>query len=207
MIEVRGYVLAPSDQVPAAAIGYAVPIFARRADVERFCPALTARIGFAGALTGATPLRVTTYGQIEDIAPFVWPVTSWSAPAPYDCAHLVAQYNISGAQVFLRKARQAIASNGGSIDVAAEPGPFIMTARRNCNGVMLYDLSQAPPEDYDAWVGKAITELSGPRDCHAMIVEPTFRDKVRAFVFASVPSFNGILKVLIPGYNPATASN
>jgi hypothetical protein len=199
-------VLTPADQVPPDAIGYAVPIFTTRTEAARFCPLALERVGFVGALTSSTPMFLDTYGETEDVAPFVWPVTAWTRGEPFDCAHLVARYNIAGAQVFLRKARRAIAAHGGVAKLANEDGPFIMTARRACGGVMLYDLSRAPNLDWERWLRQAIVDLSRPSDCRVTVVRPVMRDQVRAFVFASAPSWQGILKILVPGYNPATAA-
>jgi hypothetical protein len=208
LILVEGYVLAPQDKVPDNAIGYAVPIFTNRDDAARFCPIFLSQLTFQGALTAHTKLIVDSYGQTVDIAPFVWPVTSWSNTDKPDCATLSARYNVSAAKQFFDLAQQAIVAHGGRTADTLEKGPFIMTARRLNRTVMIYDLTEAPDGDYSGWLQTAVGELSNPLDIDETTeVEPSTRDKVRAFIFANEPTFDGILKILVPGYGQKQDSN
>ncbi len=200
LIEVRGFALTPSDRVPAGAIGYAVPIFTDRTQASRFCPLFRSRLSFAGALHAETPLKVQSYGRIVQIAPFVWPVTTWRAGDRPDCTLLVERYDVSGARSFLTLAQQAIRDLGGGPADSLEGGPFIVTARRVSGAVMVYDLSRAPDNDYGKWLSRAVTDLSDPFLTEAVVVKPTRRDQVRAFVFGTIPSWRGILGLLVPGF-------
>lgn len=196
----RGYVLGPSDSVPAGAIGYAAPIFASTEAAARFCPVFRSGLTFAGALTAATPMRVLSMGETVDIAPFVWPVTGWAAGDAPDCALMAARYNVSGAQTLLRRARQTIRAHGGPANAGLSSGPFIMTVHRKGGAVVLFDLSQAPPQDYRKWLDRAVSDLTDPGAHTTQVIRPVPRDRVRAFVFNSVDSWIGVLAVLIPGY-------
>lgn len=203
VIEVRGYTLSPQDRVPTKAIGYAVPVFTDRAQAVRFCSAFRSQLTFAGSLDGRTPMVVQSYGQTVQIAPFVWPVTSWQARDKPDCKLLVERYNLSGARMFFDLAQRAIVEAGGRPVDALEPGPFIVTARRVSGAVVVYDLSRAPDNDYGKWLAKSVQQLSNPTMGNTMVVQPTRRDQVRAFIFGALPTFQGVLNVLLPGFKDA----
>ncbi len=207
LIEVRGYVLARNDQVPANAIGYAVPILTSRQEIDRFCPLFLDHISFSGALNQGTPMRVNSYGQDVQIAPFVWPVTSWSSDDKADCKTLGDRYDISGARTFLKQAQQTIAAQGGRDIDALKSGPFILTARRVSGSMVLYDLSQAPDDDYPTWLTRAVQQMSNPAATQTLYVTPNWHDKARYYVFGAIPSFNGILNVLMPGFKDAHAKS
>lgn len=205
LIEVRGYALAERDKAPESAIGYAVPIFTNREQALRFCPLFRSKLTFSGALDARTPLTVESYGRKVEIAPFIWPVTSWARTDAPTCARLVERYNISGAKTFFQLAQQAIIANGGRPADTLEEGPFIVTARRVSGAVMVYDLTRAPDGDYGLWLSRTITDLSNPGLTTTVVVRPPLRDQVRAFAFGAVPSWEGILEVLIPGFRDAHA--
>lgn len=207
LIEVRGYVLARNDQVPANAIGYAVPIFTNRQEIDRFCPLFLDYMSFSGALNQGTPMRINSYGQEVLIAPFVWPVTTWSKDDKADCKTLGDRYDISGARTFLKQAQQTIAAQGGRDIDTLKSGPFILTARRVSGSMVLYDLSQAPDDDYPTWLTRAVEQMSNPAATQTMYVTPNWHDKARYYVFGAIPSFNGILNVLMPGFKDAHAKN
>lgn len=201
LIEVRGYALAPDQSVPPAALGYAVPIFTSRDQAARFCPLFVKRLTFGGLLTRGTPLRVRSYGQDVRIVPFVWPVTDWKPSEAPECKRLVERYNISAARNFFQLAVQSIRANGGSASDIIADGPFIATARRVSGTVMLYDLSRAPDTDYQRWFTMAVEQLSNPAiNGSSRYVTPPWRDKVRYYVFGSIPAWEGVLKILIPGF-------
>lgn len=200
LVEVRGYALPPEASVPPDAIGYAVPIFTSREQAARFCPIFLRRLNFDGILDARTKLMVRTYGQSVQIAPFVWPVTSWRATDRADCGTLIPRYNISGAKVFYALALNAIRKNGGRKSHALTEGPFIVTARRVSGTTMIYDLSRVPDNDYDRWLVQAAEQLTNPTLSGQTYVTPTWRDKVRFYVFGSISSFQGIIDVLIPGF-------
>ena len=203
LISVEGYVLAPQDKVPDTAIGYAVPVFTNMNDAARFCPLFLNQLTFAGQIKANTNLKVDSYGHTTDIAPFVWPVTSWSKQDKASCDLLSQRYSIAGARMFFNLAQQAIAANGGKPADALQTGPFIVTARRVSKTVMVFDLTRAPHGDYNRWLAQAVQELSNPLIGNSTIVTPTFHDQVRAFVFSNIPVFDGVLQILVPGYREA----
>lgn len=200
LIEVRGYTLTPEQSVPENAIGYAVPVFTSSEQAIRFCPAFLKRLSFAGALDTNTKLMVRTYGRSVQVAPFVWPVTNWSAADRADCAGLVRRYNLSGARLFYTIALNAIRQGGGSPN-ALSGGPFIVTARRVSGTVMVFDLSRAPDNDYDKWLVRSVEQISNPALSGKTMVTPGWRDRMRYYVFGSVASFRPIIDVLIPGFS------
>lgn len=201
LVEVRGYVLAPSGSVPQNAIGYAVPVFTTRQQAMRFCPAFLKRLNFEGMLDARTKLMARTYGQTVQIAPFVWPVTNWGPDDKADCATLVQRYNISGARIFHTLALNAINRNGGGPAHALTDGPFIVTARRVSGTTMIFDLSRAPDNDYDKWLVRSAEQLTNPTLTGQTYVTPTWRDRMRYYVFGSVDTFQGVIDVLIPGFS------
>ncbi|WP_087124885.1 MULTISPECIES: hypothetical protein [Burkholderiaceae] len=207
MIEVRGYVLARNDQVPDGAIGYAVPIFTSRQEIDRFCPLFLDRMSISGALNKGAPMRINSYGQEKQIVPFVWPVTSWSANDTADCKTLGDRYDISGARTFFKQAQQTIGAHGGRDIDALRNGPFILTAKRVSGSMVLYDLSQAPDDDYPTWLTRAIEQMSNPLATQTVYVTPNWHDKARYYVFGTIPAFNGILDVLMPGFKGAHAKS
>ena len=200
LIEVRGYALSPTHRVPTDAIGYAVPVFTDLRQAARFCPAFRSQLTFAGSLERRTPLVVQSYGQRVQIAPFVWPVTSWTNGDKPTCEVLVARYNLAGARMFFDLAQRAIVEAGGRPVDALEPGPFLVTARRTSGAVIVYDLSRAPDNDYGRWLARSVRQLSNPTIANTIVVRPSRRDQVRAFVFGALPAFEGVLNLLIPGY-------
>jgi hypothetical protein len=202
-IEVRGYALAPQDQVPTNAIGYAVPIFTDMSQIQHFCPLFRSQLTFEGALDAGTPLKVRSYGNTVQIAPFIWPVTSWTSDDKPDCKLLVERYNISGARQFFAIAQQAIRASGGQPADALEHGPFIVVARRVSGSVMVFDLSRAPDGDYKLWLSRAVEQLSNPIVDTTRVVRPPWRDQVRAYVFGVMPVFTGVLEKLIPNFTKA----
>lgn len=207
LIEVRGYVLVRNDRVPANAIGYAVPILTSRQEIDRFCPLFLDRMSFSGALNQGTPMRVDSYGKEVQIAPFVWPVTTWSENDKADCKTLGDRYDISGARTFLKQAQETIAAHGGRDIDALQSGPFILTARRVSGCMVLYDLSQAPDGDYPIWLTRAVEQMSNPAATETLYVTPNWHDKARYYIFGTIPSFIGILNVLMPGFTDAHAKS
>ena len=205
LIEVRGYVLARKDQVPTSAIGYAVPIFTNRAEIERFCPLFLSQMSFGGVLDQGTSMRINSYGQEVQIAPFVWPATHWTKEDKADCKTLADRYDTSGARIFLKRAQQTIAAHGGRDVDTLQSGPFILTARRVSGSMVLYDLSRAPDGDYPTWLTRAIEQMSNPAATQTLYVTPNWHDQARYFVFGAIPSFNGILDALMPGFKGAHA--
>jgi hypothetical protein len=201
LVEVRGYVLAPSASVPPDAIGYAVPIFTSREQAKNFCGSFIGRLSFGGRLDSNVKLQVRTYGQTVQIAPFVWPVTSWTTGDKADCVSLVARYNLSGARIFYKLAVDAIRANGGRPSDALSQGPFIVTARRVSGTTMIYDLSRAPDNDYEKWLVRAAEQLTDPSWSRQTYVTPRWRDRMRYYVFGSISTFQGIVDVLIPGFS------
>ena len=199
-IEVRGYALAPEQKVPADAVGYAVPIFTTKEQAQRFCPLLTSRLTFNGSMDASVKMLVRSYGQTVEVAPFVWPVSAWSAGQSGDCSTLVERYNVSAARTFYARATAEIQARGGGPAQAMGAGPYIMLVRRISGTVMLFDLSRAPADDYPRWLDKAIAQLGNPAVGGTGYVATSMRDNVRFYVFGAVPTFTGILNVLIPGY-------
>lgn len=202
-IEVRGYVLMRNDQVPLSAIGYAVPIFTSRQEIDRFCPQFLDRMSISGVLNQGTPMRINSYGREVQIAPFIWPVTTWSERDTADCRTLGDRYDIAGARTFLRQAQETIASRGGRDSDALKGGPYILTARRVSGSLVLYDLSRAPDGDYPTWLTRAIEQLSNPDATETLYVRPNWHDQVRYYVFGAIPSLTGIVNMLMPGFREA----
>jgi len=200
LIEVRGYSLGPDQSVPADAVGYAVPIFTSKDQAARFCPLFTSKLSFNGSLNGGTKMLVRSYGQTVRIAPFVWPVTGGASGQAGDCRTLVDRYNVSAARTFYSVAAAAIQAQGGGQVQALGTGPYIMLARRISGTVIVFDLSRAPAGDYSEWLDRAIGQLGNPAVGGTGYVTTTLRDNVRFYVFGAVPTFSGILNILIPGY-------
>jgi hypothetical protein len=201
LVEVRGYALTPENSVPANAIGYAVPVFTSTEQAARFCPAFLNRLSFEGALNSESRLTVRSYGRSVQIAPFVWPVTRWTASDKADCVGLVARYNLSGARTFYTVAANAIRRQGGRPSDTLSDGPFIVTARRVSGTVMVFDLSRAPDNDYEKWLVRSVEQLTDPTLTGRTIVTPSWRDRMRYYVFGSVAAFQPIIDVLIPGFS------
>lgn len=202
--EVIGYVLGPNGDIPDSAVGYAVPIFTDKATAGAFCPVFLNQLNIAGALTDATPMTVRGHGEANQIAPFIWPVTSWADKTPLDCVNLVQNYDLGQARVFLAKARAQIASQGGQASPLADDGPFILTVKRVSRSVAVYDLSKAPGMDYAKWLKKAIDRLSDPnRDVQAGVIRPNWHDQMRGYAFGAAPVFDAFLGKFLPGYSKA----
>jgi hypothetical protein len=70
-------------------------------------------LAFKGSLHSNTKLEVQSYGQEAQIAPFVWPVTSWSKTDKPTCDLLSQRYNLTAAQQFFTLAQKAIVAHGG----------------------------------------------------------------------------------------------
>lgn len=204
-LEVRGYVLARDGAIPRDARAYAVVAFRQASEAQRFCPAFRARLDFEGALVSGTDLTVTSRGLPVEIAPMIWPVTSWGAADRPDCATLVARYDYAGARAFLQEARRSLAPLGLATTFNATSGPFIISARRS-GSLTVYDLSRAPDADYDRWLVQTVdgieSGVSGPA-----VVAPGWRDQMRFYAFSAVPSIEAALDVFVPGYAKARAGN
>lgn len=200
-IEVVGYVLSPTGDIPDSAVGYAVPIFADKATAGAFCPSFLNQLNIDGALSASTPMIVKSHGESDEIAPFIWPVTSWPDKTPLDCAHLVQNYDLGQAREFLTEARTQIARQGGQPTALADNGPFILTVRRISRSIAVYDLSKAPDIDYAKWLAKAIERMSNPnRDVAVGIIRPNWHDQMRGYVFGAVPTMDALLGKFMPGY-------
>jgi hypothetical protein len=210
VIEVRGYVLARDGDIPKDAIGYAIPVFGTRAEAARFCPAFRNRLTFEGAIRATTDLDITERGQRIRVAPFVWPVTSWSPLWQPTCANLVERYDYAGGRTFLAQARQQISARlGASAPALSAGGPFIVTAARKGGAVLVYDLSAAPDTDYDKWLLRTIEAMERGRDNRAPagVVTPGLRDQVRYVMFSLVPAIDQALGTFLPWYAQARAEN
>lgn len=206
IIQARGFVLARDGAVPADAIGYAIVVFAQRAEAERFCPAFRERLTFEGSLRVDTDLSIQVYRKPVEVAPVIWPVTQWRAQTDQpDCAKLVERYDYAGARTWLATARAQIEQTGGAVKLGA--GPYIVTARRQ-GTVIVYDLSRAPDSDYGSWLGRTIEgiETLSPRYANAGVVTPGTRDQVRYWAFGVAREADDALGVFVPAYGKARAA-
>lgn len=206
-IEVRGYVLAPDQSVPVDAVGYAVPIFTSSEQASRFCPQFISRLSGGGVLDARTKMKVSAYGRAVQIAPFIWPVSSWTAGSVADCGTLVGRYNLSGAKTFYGIAADQIRAKGGTAPGRLGEGPYIMAVRRATGNVLLLDLSTVPLGDYQHWFDQAVGFLTDPRIGDDGYRSATLRDQVRFYVFGSIPDFMPVLTMLIPSFKAGNAKS
>jgi hypothetical protein len=206
LTSVRGFVLARDGAIPKDAIGYAVAVFTSPAQADRFCDVFRARLDFAGSLQGTTKLTVTEYGQRIRIAPFIWPTTTWPQGTASTCANLVANYDFAGARVMLRAALAQMEAAGAPADALGQDGPYLLTAPRKGAAMTIFDLSVAPPVDYDKWLLRAVEVVErGEAGGDTPLVRPGVRDQVRFVAFGLAPVIEEALGVFLPGYAQARA--
>jgi len=207
---VRGYVLARDGDIPRDAVAYEIAVFRKKEEAARFCPAFLKRLTFEGGLTAQTELSVTSRGKPVEIAPFIWPVTAWTAAdkaAKPTCEVLVARYDYAGARTFLAEAKSQLGARadlGGAL--ASSDGPFIVVARK-AGATTVFDLSRAPDVDWDGWLVRTIDAVEAGAPVAAAggkgVVAPGLRDQLRYYVFAAVPAIDAALGVFVPGYAKA----
>jgi hypothetical protein len=200
--EVRGYLMGTDGGVPKDAAAFAAPVLRDHLHAVNLCLALRERVNLNTTITPTTPTTVNG----KKVTPLVWMLSLAGkdisalqrAGQLQNCDSLAANYDRERADR-IRKQAQAILRQAG-LDASAlnGKGPFIIVATRNWANVVIYDMSQAPVIDYSKWVEDMTVDLERLDVMQGSeVATANMRDRIRFFVFKSVPYVQSALAVVL----------
>jgi hypothetical protein len=194
--EVRGFLLGNDEGIPKAAPAFALPVLRDRVHAKALCDALNSRVDLNTPITTTTPMRTA---EGKRIVPLAWMLNVTTAEiaasggadggrALESCDTLAAAYDMARAERVREMAKTVLARAGQNPASLDDTGPFMIAATRDWSNVVVYDMSQAPQVDYQKWVDDLIKDLEALEVRQGTnVVEAGVRDRVRFFVFKTVP--------------------